>query len=439
MTLPSVSSYAAAREPRALHDAAKKPVPEIEIQARLYNGEFGTRFVTNDATAVEILHFGEWNREAGPDFKAATLRFDGKPPLRGDLEVDWNARDWERHGHAINPAYEHVALHLYIEDAGCAAFARTPAHRAIPQARLNIELRPQSSSFTHHAPVDMAAAQSMIAAAALFRLHRKNTAISSASALHGPASALFHGVATCLGYKNNALQFLLAAQRTGLDRSCGPHGEALLFGMAGFLEPRSFDNADATTRTYLKPLWDHWWTVRDRFSRLVLPAASWKLSGIRPQNHPHRRLGALAAIASDFNTLRQAAASEDMKRLASFFSQVRHPYWSHHWNLLASPLERPVALVGKDRSTDILVNAIIPALPFDQAVAELKKMRGPFASGRVRRASDWLTGAYSRSVASSAFDQQGLLQLHADFGHMTAQEALERIQATLTADDQRGT
>lgn len=427
MNLPQAVRYSTARKPKALHEAARKSIPELEIQARLFNGEYGTSFQTTGAAKVEILHFGEWNRESGPDFKSATLRFDDNPPLRGDIEVDWDARDWERHGHAINPTYESVALHLFIEDSGAAAFARTPQNRAIPQARLDLEAGFTAPPATQSTPVDTPSAQAMIAAAAEFRLHRKHAAIASASALHGPAASLFHGVATCLGYKDNSIPFLLAAQRTGLDRACGNCGESLLFGIAGFLEPRSFDNADSTTRTYLKPLWDHWWTVRDHLSRLVLPPSSWKLGGIRPQNHPHRRLGALAAIASDFQRFRKAADMADPDSLVEFFENLRHPYWTHHWNLMADPLDRAVALVGRDRATEIIVNAVIPALPLEQALAELKKLKGPFPSGRLRRAVQWLTGSFTPSLVRTAFDQQGLLQLHIDFGHLSAQEARERI------------
>ena len=439
MISPRSVQYAKAREPLALNEGARKPLSELEIQARFFNGEFGTKFLTSDSARVEILHFGEWNREAGPDFKAATLRFDDSPPVRGDLEVDWNARDWERHGHALNTAYENVSLHLYIEESGCAAFARTPLNRAIPQARLDIEISNSPSTAKHDAPVNIEDALSIIAAAAEFRLHRKHLAITSASVLHGSSASLFHSLAGCLGYKNNTIPFLLAAQRSGLNRACGVHGESILFGIAGFLEPRSFDNADSTTRTYLKPLWDYWWTVRDSFSKLILPTTSWKLSGIRPQNHPHRRLGASATIASGFTLLRQAAATTDMACIATFFNQLYHPYWSHHWNLLAEPLERCVALVGTDRTNDILINAVIPSLPIEQALVELKKIKGPFPSGRVRRTLEWLTGEFSSSLAASAFNQQGLLQLYADFGHLTAQEALERIRSIKSQTSPRDT
>ena len=429
MKPPTIVSYSAAREPAILNEKPRRPAPEIEIQARLFNWEFGSRFVTTESTTVEILHFGEWNHEAGPDFKGATIRFDDQPTVRGDLEVDWDARDWERHGHALNPAYEHVALHLFIENPGSAAFARTPENRAIPQAILEIGGASITPITSKPAPVDIPTAASLISIAAEFRLHRKQAAMKTAKSLHGSAAALFHGIASCLGFKDNSIPFLIAAQRVGVRCAIGTSGEALLFGVAGFLEPRSFDDADETTRTYLKPLWDHWWTVRDKFSKLIIPRASWKLSGIRPQNHPHRRLGALAAIAPLVKPLLKASASGDLKKISAYFETLRHPFWTRHWNLSAEALKKDIALIGQDRATDILINAVIPSLPPTQAQNALKSIQGPSPSSRLRRACEWLVGDFRPAVARSAFAQQGLLQLHSDFGHLSAIEACERIRS----------
>ena len=87
---------------------------EIEIQARLFAGEYGMRWETTCGPSVEVVHFGQWNREAGPDFKGARLRFGDGEESAGDIEVDMDARDWERHGHATNPAYCGVRLQLFV-------------------------------------------------------------------------------------------------------------------------------------------------------------------------------------------------------------------------------------------------------------------------------------------------------------------------------------
>lgn len=267
----------------------------------------------------------------------------------------------------------------------------------------------------------------MISDAAEFRLRNKHTAHARAASLHGADAAMFHAIATGLGYKNNAIPFLLAAQRAGLRRAGGVSGEALLFGLAGFLEPRSFDDADDVTRRYLKPLWDEWWTIRDSMSRIVLDPKMWKLSGIRPPNHPHRRLGALAAVATGFGSLRKATQESGAAGFRSFLENLDHPYWRRHWNLRAAELSKPVALIGSDRITDLLINAFLPSQALDIARSELERLRGPYPSGRLLRASRWLVGSVEPKLMRTAREQQGLLQLHADFSFLSAAEAASKI------------
>ena len=401
---------------------------EIEIQARLFAGEYGTRWPTTDGREAEIVHFGEWNREAGPDFKGAKIRLDSSSEQVGDLEVDMDARDWERHGHATNPAFSGVRLQLFVHSSGPAAFARTSDHRAVAQAMLTVGN--PAPTILRHPPgaVDAASALCMIEEAADFRLRAKQSAHARAVSLHGADTALFHAIASGLGYKNNSIPFLLVAQRTGLRDAARTEGEARLFGLSGFLESRTFDSVDDATRGYLKPLWDSWWAERDSMERLVLPAAAWKLSGLRPSNHPHRRMGALAATAAQFSRLRKMIREGGPCGFEEFFRSLAHPYWSRHWNLSASRLDSELALVGSDRVTDLLVNAFLPSLTAERARAEMHKLPGPAPAGRIRRACEWLTGSADPHLMRSARHQQGLLQLFADFGSLTALEAWGKIQ-----------
>ena len=420
------SRYESARPAELLNERAVV-LGEIEIQARLFNGEYGTKWQTTDGEEFEIIHFGEWNREAGPDFKGAVVRFEKAGEKTGDIEVDRDARDWERHGHALNGAFAGVILHLFVEGCSEKAFARTLDHRAIPQALLPLDSPRAGYESRSHEHVSPEVARRMVCEAAEFRLQSKHAAHLRAISLHGAETAMFHAIAAGLGYKNNSIPFLLAAQRVGLRRAHGLSGEALLFGLSGFLEPRSFDDADEITRRYLKPLWNEWWTVRDAMTRIVLDAKMWKLSGIRPSNHPHRRIGALAAVATRFDTLQKATTEKGGNGFRSFLQSLDHPYWGRHWNLRASELPKPIALIGSDRITDLLINAFLPSQPLNIARSELQRLRGPYPSGRLLRASKWLVGCTDPSLMLTAKDQQGLLQLFSDFGSQTAAEAAQQI------------
>lgn len=421
-------SYESARKEGIVNEAGPVRIGEIEIQARLYNGEFGTRWLTLQGCPVEVVHFGDWNREAGPDFKNATIVFENGERITGDIELDWEALDWERHGHATNPAYAGVQLHFFVSPSSERSFARTVDHREISQVLLSIESSASVSFSKAPEFVEISDAKAMIQEAADFRLRNKNAAHARAVSLHGHGIALFHAIASGMGYKNNAVPFLLAAQRTGLKEAGAPTGEAVLFGLAGFLEPRTFDEADEITRRYLKPLWDHWWTIRDSMARLVLPKSIWKFSGIRPSNHPHRRLGALAAVAVGFENLQKQIRSKSTEGFLAFFEKLSHPYWSHHWNLSAQALEKKMALVGGDRAGDLLVNAYLPSLPLESSRDAMQKLRGPYPSGRVLRALDWLVGRDEPSLRRTMADHQGLIQLYADFGSLSPLEAWARIR-----------
>jgi len=424
-----MNRYDRARTARQIQEQLSCALSELEIQARLFAGEYGTRWSTVDGKDIEVIHFGEWNREAGPDFKGARVRLNGGPESTGDIEVDMDARDWERHGHATNPAFSEVTLQLFVNPSPTAAFARTSDHRAVDQAMLVLEV--PKPAVLRHAPgaVGPAEALAMIEEAADFRIRVKHAAHAQAVSLHGPDAALFHAIASGLGYKNNAIPFLLTAQRSGLRRASRPDGEALLFGLAGFLEPRTFDSVDDVTRQYLKPLWDSWWSERDCMERLILPKASWKFSGLRPSNHPHRRMGALAATAGAFPRLRKLIRESGRSGFHDFFASLVHPYWTRHWNLSAARLDRDLALVGADRVTDLLINAYLPSLPIGKAREEMAKLSGTTPGGRVCRACEWLTGSADPRLMRRALHQQGLLQLFADFGSLTALEAWAKIQA----------
>jgi hypothetical protein len=88
--------------------------PEKLLQQIWLRGDFDARdLCTADGRSVEILHPGRWNLLGGPDFKAARLRIGGLVTT-GDVELHLHAADWRAHGHANDPAYANVILHVVL-------------------------------------------------------------------------------------------------------------------------------------------------------------------------------------------------------------------------------------------------------------------------------------------------------------------------------------
>ncbi|HKS31268.1 MAG TPA: DUF2851 family protein, partial [Chthoniobacterales bacterium] len=321
---------------------------ELELQARWFAGEFGRKFQTLTGEPVEIVQFGFWNHEVGPDFQDAAIRIGGGPVLHGAIEIDLLDRNWELHGHATNPAFDDAILHIFLERSGVEFFARTSGHRNVPQVQLDLAslrdaatgLVPLAHAGRCVAPLRNLAADritSILEGAAKFRLQQKANRLRQRIEVHGRDEVLFQAMAEALGYKQNRLPFTLLTQRLPMTflRKQREDSEALLFGVAGFLHAPDLDGVRKSTRTYLRLLWDRWWKYREQFSRLVLPRKIWKMTGARPFNHPHRRLGALAALGMEWKTIVSLARSGDAAAVGSFLTNLQHDFWGHHYTLAA--------------------------------------------------------------------------------------------------------
>jgi hypothetical protein len=88
--------------------------PEKIFQKIWRRREFdATAAVLDDGRKLEVLHPGKLNLLGGPDFKGARLRLGGVA-MTGDVELHLHAEDWVSHGHAADPAYANVVLHVVL-------------------------------------------------------------------------------------------------------------------------------------------------------------------------------------------------------------------------------------------------------------------------------------------------------------------------------------
>jgi len=402
---------------------------ELELQAHWFAGDFGRDFTATTGEAVRIVQFGVWNREAGPDFAEAAVSIAGGTPARGCIEIDLDARDWERHGHATNPQYESVVLHIHTRPAGTEFFTRTARHRLVPQVlldpnRLTGDLAPtvpearlgRCSGPLGDLPDDKV--REVLLGAAQFRLRRKAGALARLAELHGPDEALFQALAATLGYKNNKLPFTLLAQRLPLRLLRKMDAGALLFGVSGFL-PHDLAAFDPSTRGYLRALWESWWPCRGEFERLEIAPALWCMSGQRPMNHPQRRLAALAEMVRLWPKIRALADRGEPAEIHEFFAQLTDDYWDFHYTVTSKTAARRMALVGESRVTEMLANVFLPLVVArdDTRWADFKKLRAPLSNQRVEVAALRLFGEGARKSAflKSVALQQGLLQIYEDF------------------------
>ena len=87
-------------------------VTERHVQAIWYDGALRPAALhTTQGAPVEVLDPGDWNQEAGPDFRHASIKV-GNRLMKGDVEIHLRPLDWRAHGHAQNPAYADVIAHV---------------------------------------------------------------------------------------------------------------------------------------------------------------------------------------------------------------------------------------------------------------------------------------------------------------------------------------
>ncbi len=434
-------SFPSVFAPAVLRDADSNYVP-LPISERLVQAIWYDQRVaglqTTDGQPLTVIFPGWWNLEAGPDFRHATIKIGNGPEQTGSVEIHLRAEDWMHHGHGHDRRYDDVILHVVLWQAGSDTAPRNRHGEPIPQVVLQDQLAApleqlydemDLEAYPHNAhghgggcalTVKSLSADelgALLDAAGDERFLSKARKFSRWIHRVGAEQAFYEGWMEALGYKANKVAFRTLAQRLPVAE-LRPNA-AVLFGVAGFLPTKLSD-------AYGKRLWSQWWKVRPDFEDKILPKETWWLHGIRPANHPHRRLGAAAALLKKHGNLLEKVigAIETDGDPGKLFLQARDEYWSAHFTLGGKTQRKPLELIGQSRADEIVANVVLPfiaALDDDRLRAKAKArydaLRPAPGHSILRLAGQQLfetPAAAARSV-KTARQQQGLMQIFQDF------------------------
>lgn len=454
VTPPSASFYAQwrARTGAALvlRDDAAAP-PEKLLQAIWQHQRLRRdQLATLDGKIVRVLHPGFGNAEGGPDFRDAAIQIGDDPPRSGDVEVDLRPGGWRAHGHDKNPAFQNVILHVVwqAEPRAAVGLEILPLSDALdaPLSELGLWLErepvktlPEKFQGKCSAPLrelSSDALAELLRQAAFVRLQGKAAQFSARARHVGWEEALWEGLFRALGYKHNVwpMQAIAENRARWLPDAKSPLAlQARLLGISGLL-PAEPTRKLAATDDYLRQIWDCWWRERNSFADCALPQKIWRLHGLRPANHPQRRL-ALAAhwlfnddLPAQLGQWCVAPVSEKTlaPSLHKILSVARDDFWFWHWTFRSARLKKSQPLIGETRVTDLAVNVILPWLWTRANEGDNTKLRQDIE----RRYFDWpaaednsvlrlarrrlLAGA-GRNLFRTAAAQQGLIQIVRDF------------------------
>jgi hypothetical protein len=438
---------------------------------------------TPDGENVRVLHPGFASAEGGPDFRGAVIQIGSEPARSGDVEVDLRSHGWHAHGHDRNPNFKNVILHVVWEDVGVHASAcqnlKTPD-------KLKLELQPLPPTLSIQGNLDAPLGELsqwlenestaafpealrgkcsaplreldepqlalLLRQAARVRLEAKAAQLSARARHAGWEQALWEGLFRALGYKHNAWPMQnLAESRLPWSRGAkSPFAfQARLLGVSGLL-PVELTRLQKSSDNYLRRVWDCWWRERNEFADLILPRAVWKFHGLRPANHPQRRLALAAHWLADRNLIskiekwcaveisggravlprrrtdQQVSPTALVESLLEIFQIEHDEFWSWHWTFKSAQLAKPQPLLGETRATDLAVNVILPwlwirATEGKNAALQLEIERRYFVwpaaedNSVLKLARQRLLGTSSRRALRSAAEQQGLMQIVGDF------------------------
>lgn len=383
-------------------------------------------FETTDGRKVEIIDFGVYNVDSGPDFFNAKIKI-GETVWAGNIEMHVFSSDWQKHNHQADKAYDNVILHVVYENDKNITLKNQ--HFPIP----TIELKGKIPSIYLNQYLHLMQSQDEIPCSKLLRnvdmekiqfwkyslvverLFQKSDKIKSLldSTHQDWEETLYILIARYFGAKVNAEPFERLAKSLPLSiiskNKDKLHSiEALLFGQAGMLQADYKDE-------YFQNLKKEYNYLKHKYQLMSIDAVAWKFSKLRPVNFPTIRIAQFAYFLahnhSFFAIIKEAQnASEIKNHIKSSASE----YWDTHYKF-EHESGHEKKLTGTDFVDIILVNAICPILYYygkfhddetyiDKAIHILEHLSPE--SNKITK----MWKSYNLK-SKTAFDSQALIQL----------------------------
>jgi hypothetical protein len=427
------------RPPRAWRAVHNPRVPEIHA-VHLW-GEIavpGARFTLHDGRVCQLHTAGRLNLADGPDFLDAEIVIDGETRA-GAIEVHVDAADWRAHGHAGDPRYVAVVLHVALFRPArppaadeppllvLADHLRTPFRQAWLRAIDATSARPPMlcAGIAHCIPRRTVDAMIVLACAERFerKLQRVRARLAALDRSAGVTDAappaddadesawqlLYELLARGLGYGGNEEQLTELARGAPLAQvGCLPIRErtALLLALGGLAADTGSGRA-AAERSVPE-------AAPVSLPPPLFPLHAWSARGVMPANRaPYavRRLAAVAGALAD-----AVSRAELIAALARAADDVGGGFVDLEHLLRSRFADAPGP--GLERLRELMINALAPwarvfgerhdHAPVRRAGALLYTALRPAPHNTHTRA---LAAEFGLPQECTALQQQGMIEL----------------------------
>jgi hypothetical protein len=320
--------------------------------------------------AVEIIHPGEQNFDAGPDFFNTRIRI-GDTIWAGNTEIHIRASDWLRHNHQEDKNYNNVILHVVLEND----ISVTKANgQTIPVIELkeNFDLRMYDRYRGFMQNKQWVACAGLISNVPRFetdawlesllveRLERKEGIISGLlrQNLNDWNETFYHALARGFGFKLNTEAFEMLAKSLPF-KYLAKHIdnllqlEALLFGQAGLL-------GEELTDPYAQSLWHEYSFLKRKFGLKPIDGHLWRFMRLRPANFPTVRIAQFAMlIRKSTGLMSLMLEAESTDQILSLLDVDCSAYWQTHYQFGKSSACRN-KMLGHNAAISLIINTVIP-------------------------------------------------------------------------------
>ena len=330
-------------------------------QNKLFNTK---ELKTTNGTEIQILDFGKYNKDGGPDFWNAKIKIDDII-LIGNIELHIYASDWKLHKHDHDKKYNNVILHVvYFNDVFISNLTTLELNGRIPNLLVEkyeaMMLSKQDLICRNLlGNIDDFTLENWKERLVIERMERKSTEILDNLKLNNndweqtcyqllgkyfgshinkePFELLTHflNYKTLLKHKNNIFQL-----------------EALLFGVAGFL------NKDFV-EVYPRALKQEYNFLKLKYNLQQLQEHHWQFLRIRPVSFPTIRIAWFAKIIQQMPLLNTILESNDENY---FLEDIKvSDYWKEHYILDKLSKHKP-KILGHDFKSILKINVFAPIL-----------------------------------------------------------------------------
>jgi hypothetical protein len=351
-----------------------------------------------DGLGLQLVFRGVPSDAGGPDYQDALFSFGGREIVRGDIEFHVRSSEWVRHGHHLNAHYNQVVLHVVWEKdteetvrqdgVKVPVLALDRLAKYLPDVPLQqpaLLSHPCESAFR---ALDDETLKRHIHLAASRRFQERSERFASEIEATSPDDAAYAALLESMGYASNRETFraLSDAAPYSWIMSISPELRTVALLDAAALGERSGLGPPAR-----------------------LSQSAWRLSRLRPGNHPESRLRAISVLLDRFHPSLADG-------LVQAVDSARRP--SDLTRALMVTVSDSHAL-GKGRADEVAVSTVLPLVaaitgPDGSAESLYARYPSPPSTRWTRTMIDLLADAGRTYRLRSALDHQGLHALYTE-------------------------